>query len=228
MSFGWVMALVMAKPLIAFAVHAAWVALLAVSGRSEPWWVGAAAWPTTQAIASAIACVAFVVASRRAGVAWWPPRPDAAAARAALLALPMVLLAAGFAVVAAGVFFLDPRHALFLLAGGKAPWWLLLLGALAAALGTWPLLAGHAPAALQRRGWRTWAAVALLAAVTAAESVALPFVPARAFALWRGVAFLPSTLLTLLLLTWRPRLLAFVVVGHGLGAVAFALVTGRG
>jgi hypothetical protein len=62
----------------------------------------------------------------------------------------------------------------------------------------------------------TWLAVLLSALALAAQHVTLPLVFDMRFILWRLLMFLPFALLLAGALRWRPRLLPYMVIYHGL------------
>jgi hypothetical protein len=59
-------------------------------------------------------------------------------------------------------------------------------------------------------------AVSLSALALAAQHVTLPLVFDMRFVLWRLLMFLPFAFLLAIALRWRPRLLPFLVIFHGL------------
>jgi hypothetical protein len=63
---------------------------------------------------------------------------------------------------------------------------------------------------------RTWLAVLLPAIFLAAQHIALPLIFNPSFILWRFGMFLPFALFTGIVLRWRPRLLPYFMVIHGL------------
>jgi membrane protease YdiL (CAAX protease family) len=62
----------------------------------------------------------------------------------------------------------------------------------------------------------TWLAVLLAALALAAQHVTLPLVFDVRFILWRLLMFIPFALLLAIALRWRPRLLPYMVIVHGL------------
>ena len=62
----------------------------------------------------------------------------------------------------------------------------------------------------------TWVAVSLSALALAAQHVTLPLVFDMRFILWRLLMFLPFAFLLAISLHWRPRLLPYLVIFHGL------------
>ena len=62
----------------------------------------------------------------------------------------------------------------------------------------------------------TWLAVLLSALALAAQHVTLPLVFDVRFILWRLLMFIPFALLLAIALRWRPRLMPYMVIVHGL------------
>ncbi len=62
----------------------------------------------------------------------------------------------------------------------------------------------------------TWLAVLLAALALAAQHVTLPLVFDVRFILWRLLMFIPFALLLAIALRWRPRLMPYMVIVHGL------------
>ena len=75
---------------------------------------------------------------------------------------------------------------------------------------------------LAERTGRPWLAVLLAAFFLSAQHIALPLLPNGRFILWRLVMFFPFALMLGVVLRWRPRLLPYLVIVHGLMDLATA------
>lgn len=77
---------------------------------------------------------------------------------------------------------------------------------------------------LEARTGRRWLAVLLPSLFLAAQHTTLPLHFDERFLLWRLLMFVPFTLFLGSLLRWRPQLLPYLVVVHGLLDLAMALL----
>lgn len=86
---------------------------------------------------------------------------------------------------------------------------------------------GYALPRLQVLWHRRWLPVLLTAFMLSAQHIALPLVFDERFLFWRLTSFLPFALFLGLLIDWRPRLLPYLVIVHGLmdiSVVAFVVM----
>lgn len=90
------------------------------------------------------------------------------------------------------------------------------------ALSELPTYFGYVQPRIAALTGRAWLAVALSALGLAAQHMALPLVLDGRFLLYRFGMFLPFALLLGAALHWRPRLLPYLMVGHGLLDLATA------
>lgn len=84
------------------------------------------------------------------------------------------------------------------------------------ALSELPTYFGYAMPRLALLSRRWWLAILICAGGLAVQHCALPFLPDWRFLIWRGLMYLPFALLLALVLAWRPRLLPYLMVVHGL------------
>jgi hypothetical protein len=91
----------------------------------------------------------------------------------------------------------------------------LVLFPITIALSEIPTYFGYVMPRLERQVG-TWVAVSLSALALAAQHVTLPLVFDMRFILWRLLMFLPFAFLLAVALRWRPRLLPYLVIFHGL------------
>lgn len=79
-----------------------------------------------------------------------------------------------------------------------------------------PTYFGYAMPRLALLSRRWWLAILMCAGGLAVQHCALPFLLDPRFLLWRGLMYLPFALLLAIVLAWRPRLLPYLMVVHGL------------
>ena len=87
-----------------------------------------------------------------------------------------------------------------------------------------PAYFGYARPRLEDLSGRAWVAVAVTAGFLALQHATLPLVFDHRFAAWRALAYLPLALVFALILRWRPRLLPYLVVLHGLADLQAAIL----
>lgn len=95
------------------------------------------------------------------------------------------------------------------------------------ALSELPTYFGYALPRLQVLWHRRWLPVLLAAFMLSAQHIALPLLFDERFLFWRLTSFLPFALFLSLLIDWRPRLLPYLVIVHGLmdiSVVAFVVM----
>ena len=84
------------------------------------------------------------------------------------------------------------------------------------ALSELPTYFGYAMPRLALLSQRWWLAILVSAGGLAVQHCALPFLPDWRFLIWRGLMYLPFALLLAIVIAWRPRLLPYLMVVHGL------------
>jgi membrane protease YdiL (CAAX protease family) len=205
--------------------------LLWAGGTTEPWRSAAAWWPLMATLAN-LAVVALLIAAFRAegGRFWSLFHIERATWRRDVLVLFGMLLLAGPIVYLPNVWlatalFGGPLVALELMMQPLPLWgWLLSLVVfpLTIPLAELPLYFGYLMPRLQQQVGE-WAGLLLPVAFLALQHATLPLIFDGRYLLWRALMYLPFALFTGLLLRWRPRLLPYFVVFHGvidLAAVA--------
>lgn len=101
---------------------------------------------------------------------------------------------------------------------------LLILFPLTQALVELPTYFGYVMPRLAALSGKPWLAWFLASFFLAVQHIAVPFLFDGRFILWRLFMFLPFALFIGLLLKWRPRLLPFFMIGHGLIDIQAALM----
>ena len=217
---------VLASRLVLFAFfQAAIAAIYALSGQGAAWLVSTAWWPVTVVLTNAVVIFSLVGLYRREGSHWLAPLHFE---RATVGRDLLVLLASGVilgplsmlpASLVGGWLFggVEHAYALFLL---PLPVWAatlsLVLFPITIALGELPLYFGYVLPRLGSRLGSRWLAWLVCSLVLAAQHITMPLVFDGRFVLFRFLMFLPFALLVGLTLTWRPRLLPYLIIIHGL------------
>jgi hypothetical protein len=94
--------------------------------------------------------------------------------------------------------------------------WLGLLFPLTIGFAELPTYFGYVMPRLERQlgsGWAAWAIASLGLSI---QHAALPLIPDGRYLLWRATMYLPFALYIGLVIKWRPRLIPFLLIGHGL------------
>lgn len=217
---------VLASRLVLFAFFQALIAgIFALNGRPGAWQSATAWWPVVVVLTNAV--VIFVLARlyRREGSHWLAPLHFE---RATVGRDLLVLLAAGVvmgpltmlpASLLGGWLFggVEQAYELFFL---PLPVWAavfsLVLFPVTIALAELPAYFGYVLPRLQGYLGSRWLAWLVCSLVLAAQHMTMPLVFDGRFMLWRFLMFLPFALLVGLMLSWRPRLLPYLVIFHGL------------
>ena len=216
----------LASRLVLFAVFQAGIAgLFAIAGQAAAWQASAAWWTVTVVLTNAVVILVLAHLYRREGSSWLAPLrfERARVGRDLLLLLasgvvigPLSMLPAS---LLGGWLFGGVEHAyeLFIL---PLPIWAavlsLVLFPLTIALAELPAYFGYVLPRLAVHTRSRWSAWLVCSLVLAAQHMTMPLVFDLRFMLWRFLMFLPFALLVGLMLSWRPRLLPYLVIFHGL------------
>jgi membrane protease YdiL (CAAX protease family) len=217
--------LVLPSRLVLFAATQAVFALVfALAGSAAAWDRSVAWWMYSAVVANVVCFVALVALFRRDGgsygdlwkfdrITWWKDLLLSIAGLAVagpIAILPMQWLGAAFLgsydAAIATLFQPLPVWAL----------WLALLFPLTMPFGELAIYFGYAMPRLERRigsGWLAWLLASLALSL---QHAALPLVVDGPFIAWRALMYLPFALYIGLVVKWRPRLLPFLMIGHGL------------
>lgn len=196
--------------------------LLAVAAGS--WSRGAGLWPIAATLTNLVTIGLLFDLFRLEGGSYAALfRPDRSTLRADLLLLAgVIVIGAPLAILPniwlAGWLFGDPNTALdLLLQPQPLP---IVLAALAFPLtimfAELPFYFGYIMPRLERQTRSTWLAVLLPALFLAAQHIALPLLFDLRFIAWRGLMYLPFALYLGVVLRWRPRLMPYLAIIHGL------------
>lgn len=212
--------------MVSFAAFQGAIALVFLFRGETEWWEASVPWWPMVAVMTNILTLALLVClMRQEGRHWW-----------SLFKVDVVHLwrdlavVLGLAVVTA-ILVIVPNFGLATLLFGDAeapldtfvqplPVWAALvtfvLFPLTIALTELPTYFGYLQPRLEVLTRRAWAAVALSAGFFSLQHATLPLVFEWRFIAWRGLMFLPFTVFLALILRWRPRLLLYFAVLHGL------------
>jgi len=214
-----------------FAVFQAAIAIAAAAaGAPAAWDASTAWWPITATLAN-VACIALLIRQfGREGLRYRDLfRTNRATWKGDLLAMLGVLLVSG------PVAFLPNLWAAQWLFGGSEgalalfiqplPLWAALaslgLFPITMALAELPTYFGYTMPRLEPRIGR-WPAVLACGAMLAAQHATLPLIWSVPFMAWRLLMFLPFALMIGIVLHWRPQLMPYLVIVHGLMDLATA------
>ena len=198
---------------------------LAVSGHSSPWAASAGWWPVSAFVANVVSIAWIAKIARAEGLS---PRKlfhldGSHLGRDLLVFVGVLLLAAPIAQLPnmglATVLWGSPEAALRLFVQ-PIPRWAALIGLvlfpLTIAFAELPTYFAIARGRMQRAGWKGPALVVVPALFLALQHVTLPLIFDARFLTWRLFMFVPFALFLGAVVHWRPRMLPWLMVGHGL------------
>jgi hypothetical protein len=215
-----------------FALFQALVALiLMLAGGRDPWRASAAWWPITATLTNLLTIAAMAGLARREGLRlgdlYGGDRRHIG--RDLLALIGVLVLAAPLAALPniglATLLFGDPQRALDLFVQ-PLPGWAAILGLVlfpvTTALAELPAYHGYVRPRLEAMGGGRQRALILAASCHALQHVTLPLLMDWRFIVWRGGMFLPFAFLVGAAIRWRPSLLPYLMVIHGLIDVSAA------
>ncbi len=211
--------------LVLFALFQGSIALIAMGSTADPWTTSIKWWPFGVVLTNVITVAVLIKLFIAEGSSYLSLfRIDRAQLRSDLLpVLGLILLMAGLAVV--------PNILLAILLFGSAeapadmfiktmPYWaasfLLVTFPVTIALAELPVYLGYIMPRLERATGRPALAIGLTAFFGAAQHITMPLIFDWRFVTWRLLMFIPFVLFLAIVVRWRPRLLPYFVVVHGL------------
>jgi hypothetical protein len=211
------------------ALFAFWQAILALIfallGSVSPWDASIAWWPVTSILSNFVSLLLLIGLARQEGMNYFGYLSFERRAlwRDLLVSLGIFVISAPLAyfpnVALAQALFGNPQQASDLMFH-PLPLWAaylsLVLFPISIALAELPTYFGYAMPRLAILTGRGWAAVSMAAIFLSVQHATLPLIFDWRFILWRAVMFLPFAFLVAIALYWRPRLLVFLMIGHGL------------
>jgi hypothetical protein len=219
------LAMVFARTLLFAAFQALIALLLALTGSAAPWQASVAWWPASVVASNLTTLVLLNILARREGVRlidlysgerghFWTDL---------LIALALLLIGGPLG------YFPNPLLATPLLGSPEAaldmfvrplPLWAAVvfgvLFPLTIPFVELPTYFGYCMPRLQVLFKNRWTGMLLPALMLAAQHIALPLIFDVRFVTWRLLMFLPFALFIGIVLSWRPRLLPYMMVIHGL------------
>lgn len=219
--------------LILFAVFQALIALLyVVNGQSSAWESSAAWWQITAALASLCSLAALQYFLRREGLGlkdlyhiereYW--KKDALTVLG-LMVLAMIIAMLPNPLLSSWLFG-DPEGAVPLLFRPLPTWavWLnLIVFPISIALSELPIYMGYALPRIEALSGSAWKGIAAAGLMLAAQHITLPLLFDGRFILYRFAMYLPLALFMAIVLRWKPRLLPYMMIIHGLMDLSAAL-----
>jgi hypothetical protein len=219
--------------LLFFAATQAIVALLLVlSGKSDGWQTAAAWWPVTVVLTNLVCIILLRALFSQERLRYEDIfRFEREKVKTDLLTMLGVLLLAGpiafLPNVLLGNWLLGSQEAALQLLLPPLPRSAVVLAALlfpiTVALSELPTYFAYVMPRLEAQTGRRWLSLLFPSLFLAAQHMALPLRFDGHFLLWRLLMFMPFSLFVGLLLRWRPRLLPYVVIVHGVMDLATVL-----
>jgi hypothetical protein len=201
-----------------------------VTGSSNAWGTSAAWWPLVVTIANFITIFLLNRLFGREGKNFWDIfRIQKEHLKSDLLILAGTLVLLGPVsylpnIWLGGLLFGDPQRTLDLMIRP------LPVIAVYASIILFPVTQGLAELAnyfmysmprLEYKGMPGWLAIGLASLMLAFQHIAVPFLFNSRYIIWRGLMFIPFALFAGILLHWRPRLLPYMAIVHGLMDLLF-------
>jgi hypothetical protein len=199
--------------------------ILAVAGNAQPWAASAAWWPITAALTSLAGLFFLIWLFRREGARFFDLyRFERQSWRTdALLTLGVLVLSGPVSYLPGplvGNWLWGDVALAYNLFFSPLPLWALIISLVAfpllIALTELPTYFGYIMPRLEALTGNRWLAVLVPVLVLAAQHATLPLIMDWRFILWRALMFLPFALLVGGVLSWRPRLLPYFLIAHGL------------
>jgi membrane protease YdiL (CAAX protease family) len=220
--------------LVLFALFQGSIALIAWGSTADPWATSVNWWPFGIVMTNVVTVAVLVKLFAAEGSSYLSLfRIDGAQFKSDMLpVLGLTLLMATLAVVPnillANLLFGSSEASADLFIK-TLPFWaasmLLLTFPVSIALAELPTYLGYIMPRLERATGRPWLAIVLVAFFGAAQHITMPLIFDWRFITWRLLMFIPFTLFLAIVIRWRPRLLPYFVVVHGLLDASLIMMT---
>lgn len=206
--------------------------VLALLGGANAWRSSAGWWPVTAVLANLVCLGLLHRLYKQEGTRFWDIfRIQRQTLKKDLLILLGTLIVTGPIaflpnILTANWLFGSQQAALDMFMKPLPPWsiiFAIILFPVTVALTELPTYFAYCMPRLEAQIGR-WPAVLLASFFLAAQHCTLPLIGDGRFLLWRLLMFIPFALFVGLLLRWRPQLLPFMVVMHGLMDLALVLM----
>jgi hypothetical protein len=219
--------------LIMFALFQGLIALIASGSFSESWATSIVWWPIGIVLANLVTIIVLHKLFAAEGISYfnlfriersqfrsdWLPLLGILLIMAILAVVPNILLGQ--------ILFENPETVadVFIkkLPFGVAST-LLFAFPITIALAEAPIYFGYIMPRLERSTKKAWLAIALTAFFVAAQHMTMPLLFDWDFIIWRLLMFIPFALFLAIVIRWRPRLLPYIVVIHGLFDVSLIVL----
>ena len=211
--------------LILFVLFQGLIALIASGSFSESWETSIVWWPIGIVLANLVTIIVLHKLFAAEGMSYFNLfRIKRSQFRSDWLPLLGILLVMGILAVvpnilSAQLLFENPEAVtdLFIkkLPFGVA-FTLLFAFPITIALAEMPLYFGYIMPRLERSTKKAWLAIGLAAFFAAAQHITMPLLFDWHFIIWRLLMFIPFTLFLAIVIRWRPRLLPYIIITHGL------------
>ncbi len=207
--------------------------VLVLLGSSHAWVAAAAWWPVTAVLANLVCIWLLIVLYKQEGARFWDvfrlqrqtmKKDFFILLGALILAGPIAFLPN---VLTATWLFGTQQAALDMFLQPLPVWGLIfaaILFPITIALAELPTYFAYCMPRLEAQTGRRWLAVLLASLFLAVQHATLPLLFDGRFILWRLLMFIPFALFVGLLLRWRPQLLPYLAVVHGLLDMATVLM----
>ncbi len=207
--------------------------VLVLLGSSHAWVAAAAWWPVTAVLANLVCIWLLIVLYKQEGARFWDvfrlqrqtmKKDFFILLGALILAGPIAFLPN---VLTATWLFGTQQAALDMFLQPLPVWGLIfaaILFPITIALAELPTYFAYCMPRLEAQTGRRWLAVLLASLFLAGQHATLPLLFDGRFILWRLLMFIPFALFVGLLLRWRPQLLPYLAVVHGLLDMATVLM----
>lgn len=229
-------ALLLARGVLFPALHGLIAVFLAAAGALNPWFAAGQWWTVTGTLANLLTLWILLGLLRREGSTFRTLlREGAGTLPGPLAAAGVILVLAGVTAVSVVLFaraFMAGFQSAVTILISPIPLWGALIGGIgfpiSLALVELPFYYGYLMPRLRAGGVPTGAALALCVVFHTAQHVALPFLPAVPYFLYRLLMLAPFALIAASALLWRPRLMLHLMIAQGaLNAAAGILLVIR-
>jgi hypothetical protein len=220
--------------LVFFAVFQGLISILLVkTGVKNPWQVSSAWWLITAALTNIVTILLLVRLLRNEGTTYFQVFRfnNQTVKKDLLVLLGIILLSGPVAMLPSSLggqwIFGSTETANNLLIQSLplwAAWAALFIFPVTIAFAELPLYFGYLMPHLENRFENKWLAILLPVIFLAAQHMTLPLIFDSRFMLWRLIAFLPFALMLGLFIHWRPRMLPYLMIVHGLIDMATAVL----
>jgi hypothetical protein len=220
--------------LVGFATFQALIALGFLLSGNAGWWDASVPWWPVAAVLTNVVTLAWLVSlMRREGRRFWDlllvdrtrVRSDAGVVLGIAAVSTALVIAPNFGL--ATLLFGDAEAPMDTFIQPLPPWvavGVLVLFPVTIALSELAFYFGFIRPRLEAITGRAWSPTYLTAGFLALQHATLPLVFEWRFITWRALMFLPFAIFLGVLLRWRPRLLGYMAILHGLADLQVALM----